>query len=407
MTQQSKKIIIYSRVSTKHQAVDGHSITQQIDLCQQKAASLSLVVDEVIMDEGFSATSLVRPGIKRIIKMVRQNSIKALIVTSLDRLSRDIVDTAKLFDELDKHNVKLYGVNFDASRSTADERLVMNLLSVISQSESEKTSERTINGLSGSLKDGFFPFRPPFGYSKEAVSISVLEVNGKLKRKKKYNLVPIDSELKLVHDIYNMYAVYCMSTRAISKALKQFDSRLTESKIGIILRDPRYTGVFEYQNNVYTDLFRSTIDKILFVQVQSVMDMKKIKLSTTYIYKAKLACSCCNKTLSCTHAQSRGKKYKYYLCNNNSCKSYKTQISEAKVTSLLLPQISKLIEKDINQSMMKSKLLNSKLDEIKTVSVNSLDEEALRKFLVSKLEKQYVNLATKTVQPLLMNKMEE
>lgn len=64
--------ICYSRVSTEEQARSGLSLSHQKDICIAEAVRRGRTEDEicVIVDDGYSAKNLGRPGIKKALKML-------------------------------------------------------------------------------------------------------------------------------------------------------------------------------------------------------------------------------------------------------------------------------------------------------------------------------------------------
>jgi site-specific DNA recombinase len=137
------KVIGYTRVSTDKQADEGHSLAVQ----QAKLEAYCLVKDwalaEVVQDEGYSAKSLDRPGMQRLLAMVETGQVQVVVVTKLDRLTRSVADLDRFLKLFDKKGVALVSLQESLDATTATGRLMMNLLASVSQWEREVIGERT------------------------------------------------------------------------------------------------------------------------------------------------------------------------------------------------------------------------------------------------------------------------
>lgn len=116
-TPQSVRCAIYARDSV---ADAGHreltSITAQIEACEQFIASRRglgwALAGPARVDEGVSAATLQRPGLRALFEDIRQGKIDIVLVHRLDRLSRSLFD---LSDLLPLFSVR--ASNWSASRS--------------------------------------------------------------------------------------------------------------------------------------------------------------------------------------------------------------------------------------------------------------------------------------------------
>ncbi len=103
-----KRIAIYLRVSTVEQAEKGWSLEGQYrdirTFCEKQE---DWEVRWVFRDEGYSAASLDRPGILRLLDRVQEGGLDFVVVWRFDRLSRDNVDFPVLFHILQRHRVQI------------------------------------------------------------------------------------------------------------------------------------------------------------------------------------------------------------------------------------------------------------------------------------------------------------
>lgn len=102
----NKKIIKYLRLSIADEAVskgrqdESDSIENQRKLLDNYISyhpELNGMVEEII-DDGFSGTSLNRPALQRLLSMVEQNQVGAIVMKDLSRLGRNYLEVGYLLD---------------------------------------------------------------------------------------------------------------------------------------------------------------------------------------------------------------------------------------------------------------------------------------------------------------------
>lgn len=282
--------IIYARVSTREQAEDGHSITRQINAGENKAKELGFKLVKVLADEGYSARSLNRPGIQEAVKLIESGFVSAIIIKDLDRLSRDQRNTLAFFSLLEMFKVQLIGTNFDATRENAHQRMVLNIMSAVAQGESEVTGERTIAGIKGGLSKGLYSIpNSPFGYTKHKGKLSINE-----------------DEAKIIKEIFYNYGVLDLSTEQVYMIVHPKNKRVTRRQVVYILRDVRYTGIYNYHGEIFDNIIPKIIDTKLFDHVQTKLDTNAKRMKHLYHFNRKLYCNECNSVLRSTSANSKG-----------------------------------------------------------------------------------------------------
>lgn len=148
------KVVGYCRVSTKMQASEGLSLEAQKRKLVAYAEALDLDLIEVIVDAGFSAKTLCRPGITRALKMLDLGEADGVLVCKLDRLTRSVRDLGDLLDRYfgAKHSLLSIGDSIDTR--SAGGRLVLNVLASVAQWERESTGERVKDGLAEAKRQG-------------------------------------------------------------------------------------------------------------------------------------------------------------------------------------------------------------------------------------------------------------
>jgi len=88
---------------------------------------------EIIVDGGESAKSLNRPGMARLLVMVDAGEVQAVIIAKLDRLTRSVKDLCTLLERFERRGVALVSVAESLDTSSAAGRLVLNIMTAVSQ----------------------------------------------------------------------------------------------------------------------------------------------------------------------------------------------------------------------------------------------------------------------------------
>ena len=137
----------YVRVSTDRQADLGISLEAQEAKIRAMATVRGVELEEVIVDGGESAKDLNRPGMQRLLELVENQRIDAVIVAKLDRLTRSVKDLSQMLELLEKRKVALISVAESLDTSSAAGRLVITIMGAVSQWEREAIGERTRDAL--------------------------------------------------------------------------------------------------------------------------------------------------------------------------------------------------------------------------------------------------------------------
>jgi len=98
----------YCRVSTLEQKKKGYGIDIQVGDIKRYSEIFGLKVEDFYVDEAKSGVSENRRELRRLIRDCKAGKVKAIIVSSLDRLSRDLRFTENLLHDLQKLGVKVF-----------------------------------------------------------------------------------------------------------------------------------------------------------------------------------------------------------------------------------------------------------------------------------------------------------
>jgi site-specific DNA recombinase len=158
------KAVGYVRVSTDKQADRGVSLDAQAEKIRAMAVVHNAELGEIIVDGGESAKTLQRPGMERLLALVDAKKVQAVIVAKLDRLTRSVKDLCELLERLERRGVALISVAESLDTSSAAGRLVLNIMTAVSQWEREAIGERTRDALNHKRNNGERVGNIRFGY---------------------------------------------------------------------------------------------------------------------------------------------------------------------------------------------------------------------------------------------------
>ena len=364
-----KNAAIYCRVSTEDQAREGYSLGEQLEKLKDLCKFRNYKVYGVYEDAGISAKDMDhRPEFKKMLEDVKNKKVNVIVSYKLDRLTRSVRDLEVLITELEKYDCSLECAMDDINTSTANGRFFVRMLTVLSQLEIERVSERTKFGMVGAIKDGHIPVRKTLGFMRD---------------NKKLIINPAESEIvERIFDLYLKGNSYQKIANIFNEE-KILNKKWYDTTILKILSNPLYKGDFISGGRTGTPvLYEGVVEPIISknlweeCQVQTRKNTRNYTRRNDYIFFQKIMCSKCHRIMACKAPGGSKKKYIYYKCDK--CK---TSINENKLTTLLVDEIASIIEYDITVKKFFAPLLKHKVEnanELLTKEINSLKDKLIR-----------------------------
>ena len=105
-------------------------------------------------DGGFSGGNLERPALKRLLADIEARRVDVVVVYKIDRLSRSLMDFARLVEVFDRNSVTFVSVTQSFNTTTSMGRLTLNILLSFAQFEREVIGERIRDKFAASRKQG-------------------------------------------------------------------------------------------------------------------------------------------------------------------------------------------------------------------------------------------------------------
>jgi site-specific DNA recombinase len=156
-----QRCAIYTRKSSEEGLdMEFNSLDAQREACEAYVASQKAegwaAIREPYDDGGFSGGTLERPGLKRLIGDVEAGLIDVIVVYKIDRLSRSLMDFARLVEILERNQVTFVSVTQSFNTTTSMGRLTLNILLSFAQFEREVIGERIRDKVAASRKRGMW-----------------------------------------------------------------------------------------------------------------------------------------------------------------------------------------------------------------------------------------------------------
>jgi len=223
---------IYGRQSVDKQ--DSISIQSQIEFCQYELKGES---HRAYTDKGFSGKNTDRPKFQELIRDIEQGLISTVIVYKLDRISRSIIDFAKMMELFQRYNVEFVSATEKFDTSTPMGRAMLNICIVFAQLERETIQKRVQDAFHSRCRKGFFMSgQAPYGYTLEPTALDGI-------RTKK--MVP---DPKAADHMRLMYEMYARPNTSFGDIISYFIEQeitvdgieLTRSQISYMLKNPVY-----------------------------------------------------------------------------------------------------------------------------------------------------------------------
>ena len=152
---------VYTRKSSEEGLdMEFNSLDAQREACEAYVASQKaegwLLVPDRYDDGGFSGGTLERPALQRLIADIEGKRVDVVVVYKIDRLSRSLMDFAKLVEVFDRNSVTFVSITQSFNTTTSMGRLTLNVLLSFAQFEREVIGERIRDKFAASRKKGMW-----------------------------------------------------------------------------------------------------------------------------------------------------------------------------------------------------------------------------------------------------------
>lgn len=356
MTEEKKIAGIYVRVSTEEQSREGFSLKEQEERLKELCNFKRYEIYKIYKDAGISAKNDKRPAYQEMMSDVKSKNINVIVAFKLDRLTRSVYDIEKLMKTVNDYECDIDCMADESNTTTSNGRMVMRIMTSVSQNEIEKCSERTKFGMVGAIKSGHIPNRTPLGFKR-------------IDKKLVPDLITKDVIVR-VFDLYLEGKSHQTIANIYNKEKILGKNNWYDSTIQKILSNELYKGDFvNGKRTKHPTYYENVVDPIVSkekwesCQYQKQRNARHYERTATYLFTNKLKCSKCGCFLGgSATTKPNGKKYYYYKCEH--CKTY---FNESDIETSLFVLMNELVKEDglLNNyytPFIKSKLENNQID---------------------------------------------
>ncbi|GFI44824.1 DNA-invertase hin [Lachnospiraceae bacterium] len=232
-----KKVAIYIRVSTTYQ-VDRDSLPmQRKDLAAYSELVLGISDYEIFEDAGYSGKNTDRPAFQEMMQRTRKGEFSHILVWKIDRISRNLLDFAEMYEELQELRITFVSKNEQFDTSTAIGEAMLKIILVFAELERNMTSERVTAAMISRANNGQWNGgRVPFGYDydPEKKEFSIREDEEKICQLLKKDYL----ESKSLTHTARFLNESGYKTRA--------EAEWSPTAVWIIASSPFYAGIYRY-----------------------------------------------------------------------------------------------------------------------------------------------------------------
>jgi len=438
MADKKIKVYIYTRVSTSMQ-IDGFSLDAQKERVRKYADAFDYEIAGEYEDAGKSGKSIEgRAEFKKMLEDINSNKdgVSYVLVFKLSRFGRNAADILTSLQFMQDNNVNLICVEDGIDSSKDSGKLVITILSAVSEIERENILVQTMEGRKQKAREGKWNGGfAPYGYKLVKSELS-----------KGGELVIEESEADAIRMIFDKYANTEMGANGIAKHLQQQGIKKIARQNGNspyfsahlirqILDNPVYCGKISYgrrknekvagtrgqyhivkqDNFMLSDgIHEPIVDMDLWEKVQEKRQLQgekyehvnKGKDMKIHLLSGLLCCPICgagmygNKSIKKKSNGEHYKDYFYYSCKHRSLArghrcTFNKQLQEEKLDAAIAEVIGKLVSNPKFADMMQQKI-NIKTDTTEVEKEIANFQKQLGQYIGTKrsLEKQIDDLDT-------------
>lgn len=306
----------FNSLDAQHEACSAYILSQASEGWTQVTARYD--------DGGLSGGTLERPALQRLLTDVAEGRIDIIVVYKVDRLTRSLLDFAKLVEALEKSGTSFVSITQSFNTTTSMGRLTLNMLLSFAQFEREVTAERIRDKIAASKARGMWMGGiPPLGYKPDGRSLAIVEDHAAIVR--------LIFERYLDIGNVRMLAAQLEADGVLSPRRKTTTGKtigggaFSRGQLYIMLKCRTYLGEVQHKDQVYPGLHSGIVDREVWNAAHArladnVQGQRRSKGSATSSLLAGKIVDEAGDTLIAAHAvkPARGggqQRYRYYVSN--------------------------------------------------------------------------------------------
>lgn len=317
-----QRAIIYCRVSSDRQRIEGHGLESQEQRCRVYADTKGYKVEKVFRDSTTAGGDfLKRQAMVALLEYLdkRPHIEYVVIFDDLKRFARDTVFHWKLRSELGARSARPECLNFKFE-DTPEGEFIETIIAAQGQLERQQNRRQVIQKQKARLERGYWPFGAVSGYKQV-----MTKEHGML-------LTPKDPQASILHEALTGFGNGRFATKTeVAAFLRKagYAKNPTIETVNRLMDNlPIYAGYIEYQK-WEVPLMAGYHDPIVSHKTYEAIKEKLAQNNRTHVrqeihpdfpLRGFLLCCECSKPVTASWSKSRnGRKYAYYRCNSKGC----------------------------------------------------------------------------------------
>jgi site-specific DNA recombinase len=300
-------------------------------------------------DGGYTGGNLDRPALKRLLADVEAGKVDCVCVYKVDRLSRSLLDFAKLLEAFEKHHVSFVAVTQQINSATSMGRLMLNVLLSFAQFERELVSERTRDKIAATRRKGKWTGgRPLLGFDVDGQTRLVVNEDEAARVKRIFALyLEHEALLPVVQELARLgWANKRWTTR---KGHDLGGRAFTKGTLYQVLTNVVYVGNVRYKSEVHDGEHEAIVDTETWQKVQALLQRNGrgggalVRNQSGALLKGLLRCMPCRCAMTPAYSSRGVRRYRYYTCTSAQQRGWHTcpskSIPAGEIERFVLEQI--------------------------------------------------------------------
>ena len=314
---------VYTRKSTSIGLdQDFNTLDAQREACERYVEGQAhdgwKLIPEHYDDGGFTGANMERPAFQRLLADIEAGKIDIVVVYKVDRLSRSLLDFARVMGRFNQAGAAFVSVTQNFSTADAMGRLTLNMLMSFAEFEREMIAERTRDKIAASRRKGKWTGGPvPLGYDVVDKRLVINELEAVVVRELFDLYEQHRSALTVAHQL-NALGRTTKRHRAKNGNLHK-GRNWTKDAVLRILKNPVLAGFMASGGELFEAEHTAIVDSDRWRHAMELLDAKTIKKkqrgrNPAYLLRGILRCGRCAKAMTPASTRKNGNEYRYYRC---------------------------------------------------------------------------------------------
>ncbi|MBD3334313.1 MAG: recombinase family protein [Candidatus Eisenbacteria bacterium] len=317
---------VYTRKSTDEgldngfSSLDAQREAAEAYIASQKQEGWTCLPD-LYDDGGFSGGTMDRPALKRLLADAEAGKVDCAVVYKVDRLSRSLLDFARIIEVLDQHGATFVSVTQQFATDTSIGRLTLNMLLSFAQFEREIIAERTRDKMSAARRKGkWVGGMPVLGYDVDPAGGRLVVNEEEAARVRAIFDIYLEKE-SLLETVRELERRGWTTKRWTTKrGRKRGGATFEKGSLVRLVTNHVYTGQVCHRGTVYPGEHEAIVDEAVWRQTQKLLERngtaggRASRNKYGALLRGLLWCAPCETAMRHSYTKKGERQYRYYVC---------------------------------------------------------------------------------------------